>query len=209
MLKNKRYFFEVVALTLFFTLFLYGCKKVTVPSVTGMTQAEALQELTSSGLKVGDVTEEASSTVAVGDIISQYPTAGSSAIRGSTVDLVVSLGPLNIEGSWGGYWWYQGVKGDVYITWDYHEGQFTAEIPSVNVIYKGTYTIDDTANPSTIDVYITESNTAAVVVGKTYRGYYKITSTELYLSQLFETRPVWSSSVLDPDTGIVFVADQI
>ena len=94
MLKNKRYFFEVVALTLFFTLFLYGCKKVTVPSVTGMTQAEALQELTSARLKVGDVTEAASSTVAVGDIISQDPTAGSSAIRGSTVDLVVSNGPV-------------------------------------------------------------------------------------------------------------------
>jgi hypothetical protein len=115
----------------------------------------------------------------------------------------------SIENDWGGYWWYQGTEGDVYITWNYHAGQFTTTIPSASWVCKGTYTVDDTATPKTIDVTITESNTPGFVVGKTYRGYYEFRSSKLYRSQMFETRPTWSSSLLDPDTGIVFVADPI
>lgn len=127
--------------------------------------------------------------------------------------IVVTSGNDNtdqsIEGNWGGYWWYQGTEGNVYITWEYQNGQFTTTIPSASVVCKGTYTVDDTVTPKTIDITITESNTPGFVVGNTYRGYYEFHGTTLYRSQMFATRPTWSSSVLDPDTGIVFVADPI
>ena len=128
---------------------------------------------------------------------------------GSDTSPAKTIVVTSIEGNWGGYWWYQGTEGDVYITWDYHAGQFITEIPVAAVTCKGTYTVDAAADPKTIDLTVTESNTAAWVVGNTYRGYYDIRSSRLYRSQMFETRPVWSSSVLDPNAGIVFVADPI
>ncbi len=70
-----------------------GPVMVTVPDVTGLTQASATSTLTSAGLTVGTVTTQSSSTAAAGDVISQSPSAGTSVSQGSTVSLVVSLGP--------------------------------------------------------------------------------------------------------------------
>jgi serine/threonine-protein kinase len=49
--------------------------------------------LASYGLVVGTVSQAYSSTVAAGRVISQNPTAGSTAVVGSAVDLTISLGP--------------------------------------------------------------------------------------------------------------------
>ena len=70
---------------------------VTVPDVTGQTQAAATTALTAADLAVGTVTQEASDSVAAGSVISQSPTAGVSVARGSVVDLVVSSGPVVVE----------------------------------------------------------------------------------------------------------------
>lgn len=69
---------------------------ITVPNVTGKTQDEAKTELEAAGLAVGEVTEEASATVAEGAVISQSPAAGGEAEENSTVDLVVSTGPKTV-----------------------------------------------------------------------------------------------------------------
>ena len=111
-----------------------------------------------------------------------------------------------IEGDWGGYWWYSGTEGNVYISWSFHDGEFSGAIPSAGATFGGTYSINAAANPKTIDMTVTDSNTSAWEVGKTYRGYYRIENGTMYRSQMFETRPAWSSSLLDPDEGIVFVA---
>src|SRR5260221_14206237 len=75
------------------TLFLSGCAKVTVPNVVGLTQAAATTAITEAKLKLGNVTQQNSSTVATGNVISQDPASGSSAAEGSPVNLVISSGP--------------------------------------------------------------------------------------------------------------------
>jgi eukaryotic-like serine/threonine-protein kinase len=65
----------------------------SVPNVIGKSLSSATQLLKSAGLAVGTVTNQSSSSVANGDVISQNPSAGTSSQAGSSVDLVVSSGP--------------------------------------------------------------------------------------------------------------------
>ncbi len=85
----------VAALAL--TLAGVGCEplmpQVTVPGVTAMELSEAEESLENAGLTVGDVSEEYDAEVAEGMVISQDPEAEASVEEGSSVDLVVSLGP--------------------------------------------------------------------------------------------------------------------
>jgi beta-lactam-binding protein with PASTA domain len=73
-----------------------GPQMVTVPNVEGLTQAAATTTITGAKLKVGTIT-------ATGKVISQDPARGSSVAQGSSVNLVISLGPAmvtvpNVEG---------------------------------------------------------------------------------------------------------------
>src|SRR5436853_135980 len=65
---------------------------VPVPKVVGQTQAAATSAITSAGLTVGTVTQQSSTTVASGHVISESPAAGTSVVSGSAVNLVVSSG---------------------------------------------------------------------------------------------------------------------
>ncbi len=75
-----------------------GLCNVTVPGVTGQTQAAAGTALAGAGLVSGGVTAQCSSTVAAGLVISQLPAAGQQAPFGSAVALTVSSGPCAAEG---------------------------------------------------------------------------------------------------------------
>jgi serine/threonine-protein kinase len=66
---------------------------VTVPSLEGMTQSEAQSTLNAAGLILGSVGEDYSDTIAAGRVISQSPASGQTIPEGSTVDIVISLGP--------------------------------------------------------------------------------------------------------------------
>jgi len=65
---------------------------VLVPDVVGATQAAATTAITSAGLVVGTVTQQASSTIARGSVISQDPGAGAQVVSGSAVSVIVSSG---------------------------------------------------------------------------------------------------------------------
>ena len=69
-----------------------GPATVSVPNVLGDTQAAASTAITGAGLVVGTVTTAASSTVVSGSVLSEAPTAGTSANVGSAVNLVISKG---------------------------------------------------------------------------------------------------------------------
>ena len=70
-----------------------------VPDVTGMTQSTAYSAITAvDNLSVGEVSYEYSDTVNPGLIISQDPAGGTVVSVGSSVDLVVSLGPPVVPG---------------------------------------------------------------------------------------------------------------
>ena len=69
-----------------------GPQPVKVPTgLAGMHQADAEAVLQALGLKVGNVTQETSLTVAAGDVISSNPSAGT-LLPGQAVDLTVSSG---------------------------------------------------------------------------------------------------------------------
>ena len=66
---------------------------VTVPDVTGAERGAAESALVAAGLVLGTVTETYSDTVPAGRVISQSPVAGLEVPNGTTVTLVISLGP--------------------------------------------------------------------------------------------------------------------
>jgi len=70
-----------------------GPQVVTVPNVERLTQDEATTAITAAKLAIGTVTQQASNTVATGNVLSQDPANGSSLAQGSLVNLVISSGP--------------------------------------------------------------------------------------------------------------------
>ncbi len=79
-----------------------GPQMVAAPNVVGSTQGAATTSITGAGLVLGTVTQQSSSTVASGSVISQTPAAGTSVAVGSTVTLVVSNGPPPASNGGGG-----------------------------------------------------------------------------------------------------------
>ncbi len=77
----------------FFLLSSVLTSKVNVPAVTGVPQSVATQTLKNDGLVVGTVSFKTNSTTK-GLVLSQNPTAGTSVGKDTTVDLVVSNGPV-------------------------------------------------------------------------------------------------------------------
>jgi beta-lactam-binding protein with PASTA domain len=69
---------------------------IPTPAVVGLSQSDAESAIVAAGLLVGAVATANSDTVPAGDVISQNPVAGTSVPDGSAVDLVVSLGPLQM-----------------------------------------------------------------------------------------------------------------
>ncbi|MBU4318625.1 MAG: PASTA domain-containing protein [Proteobacteria bacterium] len=71
--------------------------QVSVPGVTGLTQAAAETAITAANLTVGTVASQSSDTVAAGSVISQTPAAGTSVDEGSAVNILVSSGPAQVS----------------------------------------------------------------------------------------------------------------
>ena len=78
-------------------LFQSSPDQVQVPTITGMTRADAETALHNAGLAVGSVTEASSQDVASGRVISQDPQAGQDAGNGANVDFVVSNGKPQVS----------------------------------------------------------------------------------------------------------------
>jgi hypothetical protein len=87
------------------TIITVNTPMVDVPFVLGMTQAEADGAITGAGLATGTVTTQYSATLPADSVISQNPSGGSTVGYGSSVNLVVSLGPestLESYATWAG-----------------------------------------------------------------------------------------------------------
>lgn len=69
-----------------------GAGDVSIPNVVGLNAATASNQLGQAGFTV-TTTQQSSSTVPAGSVISTNPTAGTKASKGSTVAIVVSTGP--------------------------------------------------------------------------------------------------------------------
>ncbi len=72
-------------------------EQTSVPSLRGMTEAQAKDRLAEVGLTVGEVTPDSSEDVPEGQVISQSPDAGDQVEPGSAIDLVVSTGKPEVE----------------------------------------------------------------------------------------------------------------
>ena len=70
---------------------------ISVPDVTGLSQAEAEAAIISAGLVIGTATTTYSAIVPAGYVISQNPRAGTEVTEGKAVDLVISSGPITID----------------------------------------------------------------------------------------------------------------
>jgi hypothetical protein len=75
---------------------------IAVPNVVNDTQSAATAALTSAGLTLGTVTQQPSSTIASGYVISESPTEGTIVASGTAVSLVISTGSGSGDSSGGG-----------------------------------------------------------------------------------------------------------
>jgi eukaryotic-like serine/threonine-protein kinase len=73
-----------------------GKPQVTVPDVTGQPEAAARATLSSRGFKV-TTSDQTSSTITPGTVISQSPAGGQNAASGSTVNLVIARAPASVN----------------------------------------------------------------------------------------------------------------
>ncbi|HEY6580450.1 MAG TPA: Stk1 family PASTA domain-containing Ser/Thr kinase [Rubrobacter sp.] len=74
-----------------------GPKMLKVPAVVGLTTAEARQNLTDAGLKVGLISRVSSDNVAAGRVIASGYSAGVPVKPGTAVNLDVSTGPATVS----------------------------------------------------------------------------------------------------------------
>jgi beta-lactam-binding protein with PASTA domain len=70
-----------------------GTGSVVVPSLIGLSQAQAGSTLGAAGLDVGQLSSVPSQSLGAGLVVSESPVAGSLVLPGSSVDVVVSNGP--------------------------------------------------------------------------------------------------------------------
>jgi eukaryotic-like serine/threonine-protein kinase len=70
-----------------------GTDQVKVPTLAGLSQDAAEQQLHTAGLEVGELRQEFSDDVKQGQVISSDPAAGQDVAKGSSVVLTVSKGP--------------------------------------------------------------------------------------------------------------------
>jgi hypothetical protein len=77
-----------------------GTATVTVPAVTGLAQTTAQSSIVAANLVVGTITNENSSTVPSGNVISQSPSGGTDSAVGSSVNLLISIGPASDYAVW-------------------------------------------------------------------------------------------------------------
>ena len=73
-----------------------GPEVIVLPDLTGMSERDAIAQLTDLGLKFS-VSEEFDATVPFGDVISTEPPAGTEVLSGDTILLVVSKGAEPVE----------------------------------------------------------------------------------------------------------------
>ena len=73
---------------------------IEVPDLRGELEADARQSVLDAGLQVGAVDVQPSPVVAAGDVLDQFPPAGSIAGRGARVEITVSSGlsPADTDG---------------------------------------------------------------------------------------------------------------
>jgi beta-lactam-binding protein with PASTA domain len=71
----------------------WATKDVNVPNVVGLWRDEAILDLFKAGLRIGDIREETSTSVAHHHVISESPTAGTQVKEASKVDLVIARAP--------------------------------------------------------------------------------------------------------------------
>ena len=76
--------------------FVVSLGQSTVPSIGGLTQANATSAITTAGLTVGTITQQLSAIVPAGIVISQSPAGGTAVVPGSAVNFVVSLGQSTV-----------------------------------------------------------------------------------------------------------------
>jgi beta-lactam-binding protein with PASTA domain/predicted Ser/Thr protein kinase len=73
-----------------------GGDLVAVPDLTGLTRAQAQEQLDEAGLVMGETSRRPSADVPAGQVIEQTPPADRQVEAGSAVDLVFSSGPRTI-----------------------------------------------------------------------------------------------------------------
>ncbi|MCX5771581.1 MAG: PhoPQ-activated protein PqaA family protein [Candidatus Hydrogenedentes bacterium] len=74
-----------------------GTTQCTVPDVYNLTQAQAETAIRGANLLVGTISQLASLDVAIGNVMMQFPAAGTKVQEGSKVNITVSLGPQYTE----------------------------------------------------------------------------------------------------------------
>lgn len=76
--------------------FIWGPTLITVPNVVGLTEADAIAQLTNNNLSLGTIAEVNSATIPAGVVITSDPATNQQVPGQETVNLVISNGRVQV-----------------------------------------------------------------------------------------------------------------
>lgn len=146
-----------------------GPERVTIPSITGMTPDAASAALIAAGLKLGNTTQDYSSTITTGMVINSDPVSGSPVRRNAIVNLVISKGvqTLSLHS-------YVGLSGD----------QATNELTSAGFKVISTFGYSDIVAAGNV-ISQTPNGGAAVAVGSRVSIVVSQGSSSVFIPNLY------------------------
>ncbi len=191
---------------------------LAVPSVTGLSRTAAIESIRSAGFAAGVVWQECSNAIAAGNVISQSPPAGTDAVPGSQVDLVISSGgcPVSVPAVEGlNQSTAQATLSGANLTAGLIIQQCSNTVPAGNVIFQRPSAGTLIARGSAVDLVVSTGQCERYVTVPSVTGLTEssaatlITAAELYLNridrQCSDTVPAGQVINQTPSTGALVV----
>ena len=158
-----------------------GKDRIEVPDLVGLTLESAAALLKSSNLKVGRVSEKYNYTLEAGLIIDGNPSSGSPVRKDSSVDLMISQGPEQVELTN-----YQGKTSD----------QAQSELTEAGLIASSKYEYSDTIPIGTV-ISQTPSDVSTVGKGETITLVISKGPSKIFIPNVYSLSKLAATKVLE------------
>ena len=142
-----------------------GTEFVSVPDLTGLTRAEAQDDLEAAGLTLGDVTKERTDQERPGRIFDQDPAPDREIEAGTSVDIWIAQAPLievpNLEGMTVEE--AEAALEEVNLTLGEQTGENSETVPEDQIISQSPVAGDEVPRNTAVDVVVSEGRQLIIV----------------------------------------------
>jgi serine/threonine-protein kinase len=163
-----------------------GKDRIEVPDLVGLTVEEATAALKSKNLKIGRVSEKFNYTLEAGMIIDGNPPSGSPVRKDSSVDLIISKGPEQVELTN-----FAGKTSD----------QAQSELTSAGLIVNSNYEYSETVEIGTV-ISQTPSDVSTIGKGETIELVISKGPSKIFIPNVYSLSKLAATKILE-DLGFI------